>query len=71
MITVPLINWQPMGVMPEDRKDGRLILLWEHGRCNVASWNWKAWDSGYTSEIDGDPLLIESPAYWADINPPE
>lgn len=71
MITVPLINWQPMGAMPEDRKDGRLILLWELGRCNVASWNGKVWDSGYASEIDGDPLLIESPTYWADINPPE
>ena len=27
MITVPLIPWQPIAAMPEDRKDGRDLLL--------------------------------------------
>ena len=27
MITIPLINWQPIANMPEDRKDGRSILI--------------------------------------------
>lgn len=71
MITVPLIHWQAMGALPDDRKDGRQILLWDDGGCNVATWNGQAWDSGYASEVDGDPLLIDLPKFWADINPPE
>ncbi len=29
MITAPLIDWQPIANMPDDRKDGRAILLWD------------------------------------------
>jgi len=71
MITVPLINWQPMGAMPDDRKDGRQILLWNWAGASVATWTAEGWDSGYASEMDGDCVLIEASTHWADINPPE
>src|SRR3546814_5586626 len=29
MITAKHIPWEPIGTLPEDRKDGRRLLLWE------------------------------------------
>lgn len=71
MITVPLINWQDMGAMPEDRKDGGQILLWNYAGANIAEWSGGGWYSGYVSEMDGGRIMIEDVTYWADINPPE
>lgn len=39
MITVPLIHWQPIDNIPEDRKDGRDLLLWDTMGASVASWS--------------------------------
>ncbi len=74
MIAVSAIDWQPMSALPKDRKDGRLMLLWNDepwtgSRAFVCKWNdidrsW--WEASYSDE----PLLLDRPAYWADINPP-
>lgn len=83
MITVPLINWQPIATMPDDRKDGRQMLLWDDGQAATARWNADAveygipratrgaWDTGHASGTRDDPDTVAEPAFWADINPPE
>jgi hypothetical protein len=71
MITVPLINWQPIESMPEDRKDGRMVLLWDGGP-DIGSWNPSGiWGASGFWEAQYEGLPIEAPRFWADINPPE
>jgi hypothetical protein len=80
MITVPLINWQPITSIPEDRKDGRRLLLWANSKAYIAHWDsvdalWRTteaendWGGG---SVDLDPKNpADVPTHWADINPPE
>lgn len=80
MITVPLINWQPIANMPEDRKDGRCMLLWDFNGPIIVRWSEDdggQWETGYFYEredADGrlsyDKNAAFEPRYWADINPP-
>lgn len=71
MITVPNINWQPIANMPEDRKDGRRLLLWQDDEPFVAHWD--DWRDGMwmravnDAENDAAP---QNPQFWADINAP-
>lgn len=70
MITVPLINWQPITNIPEDRKDGRDMLLWDDA-ARVGVWD----PSDYYGEPFGWCDSSErgariDPTHWADINPP-
>ncbi|MDO6416242.1 hypothetical protein Q4F19_17785 [Sphingomonas sp. BIUV-7] len=69
MVTLPLIHWQAIAAMPDDRKDGRDMLLW-NGDAEVGAW----FDNG----LDGpgwagtrDVLPIENVTHWADISLPE
>jgi len=72
MITVPLINWQPMSMMPESRKDGRFVLLWADGTPEVGSWNNSSvWDTDGWWEAQYEGANITNVSWWADINPPE
>lgn len=69
MITIPLINWQPITSMPDDRKDGRPMLLWDDGRPIIGCWLkfGGSWEWAEQQEF----MTIDNPTYWADINPPE
>lgn len=70
MIVVNSIAWQPIADMPDDRKDGRALLLWNEGpRIG-------AWDSEVSS---GEPWgwadfyengVRLKPTHWADVNEP-
>lgn len=76
MITVPLINWQPIANIPEDRKDGRDMLLWTD-KAYLGGWMsddfwtriWRSEPGWAVDDERGSP--IENVRYWADINPPE
>ncbi|MCI4591123.1 hypothetical protein MOK15_13605 [Sphingobium sp. BYY-5] len=66
MITSKHIPWEPIATLPENRKDGRRMLLWE-GDLPVIG----RWDS--QREVWEDPEsmhLLEEITHWADINPP-
>lgn len=66
MITAKHIPWEPIGTMPEDRKDGRRMLLWEGDQPVLGRWN-------SDSECWEEPeswQQFEDVTYWADINPP-
>lgn len=39
MIIAKLIDWQPIASLPEDRKDGRIMLLWADDQAVTARWN--------------------------------
>ena len=55
------------GAMPDDRKDGRLMLLWEGDRPVIGRW-----DDGRKGWEDPEGMhLFEEITYWADINSPE
>jgi hypothetical protein len=62
MIVVNSIFWQPIANMPEDRKDGRQMLLWDEEGALVSEFSNGNW------ALDG---MIVRPRFWADINPPE
>lgn len=80
MITVPLIDWQPIATLPEDRKDGRAILITDgEGTYAVAHWDAYAASDPLSNECVGwrdagdmgwGGLVGQQPTYWADINPP-
>jgi hypothetical protein len=71
MIAIPLINWQPIANMPEDRKDGRQMLLWVVDGAYIGAWDsetssGKPW--GWADFYENGVRL--EPSHWADINPP-
>ena len=59
-----MIDWQPIATVPEDRKDGRRLLVWASGSPFIAVWGGACWVDAYE---EGEL----SPTYWADINSPE
>lgn len=66
------IDWKSIDEMPDDRRDGRWVLLWsEFGAPRIGVWD--------ASDSYGEPFgWVDSeeagarinPSYWADINPP-
>lgn len=72
MIIVNSIPWQPIEDMPEDRKDGRQVLLWNEGP-NIGSWHkgprWYDNGPGWIDDGEGGP--IDDVTAWADINTPD
>jgi hypothetical protein len=73
MISVSLIPWQPMELLPEDRKDGRRILLWNQLGISVAAWDETEGVEGWCLSFSGLPVAkfpVVAPTYWSDINPP-
>ena len=73
MISGALIDWQPMQVMPGDRRDGRAVLLWS-GFPWVAYWIHSgepgAPEWALTKPVTDSVFLPSAPTFWADINPP-
>src|SRR3546814_1284403 len=52
VITAKYIPWDPIGAMPDDRKDGRLMLLWEGDRPVIGRWDdgRKGWEDPRSEE---------------------
>lgn len=59
------IPWQPIASMPEDRKDGRQVLLWADGRAFLACYMDE--EMGWFSE----PWSLLEATHWIDVSPPE
>ncbi|SLJ91217.1 hypothetical protein [Novosphingobium mathurense] len=66
MITAKYIPWEPIDILPPDRKDGRRMLLWEGDLPVIGRWD--AERQGW--EDPEDMHLLEEITHWADINPP-
>ncbi|WP_253257941.1 hypothetical protein [Sphingobium sp. SA916] len=67
VITSKYIPWDSIGAMPDDRKEGRLMLLWEGDRPVIGRW-----DDGRKGWEDPEGMhLFEEITDWADINSPE
>ena len=73
MIHVKGIDWQPIAAMPEDRKDGRQILLWSPARAAVGSWFSHGNGTGewWVSDWEPSAELPSDVRFWADVSPPE
>ena len=67
MITAKCIPWEPMGTLPDDRKDSRRMLFWESDCPVIGRWDPKR--QGW--EAPEGMNLFEEITYWADILPPE
>lgn len=57
---------QTMRPMREAPKDGTTIILMdsEYGDAVIARWMREAWDTGFSSEVDGDRLTVEMAEGW-------
>lgn len=66
MITAKHIPWEPIGTLPEDRKDGRRFLLWEVDLPVIGRWDSdrEGWENPESMHI------LEEVTFWADITPP-
>ncbi|WP_293921119.1 hypothetical protein [Sphingobium sp. UBA5915] len=56
-------DWQAMEMLPDDRRDGRDVLLWADGYAAICSWC-----DGWRDAVGRE---IMAPAAWADIVEPE
>ena len=66
MITAKHISWEPVVTLPENRKDGRRMLLWEDALPVIGRW-----DSERGGWEDPENMhLLDEVTHWADINPP-
>lgn len=66
-----MIDWRPIEEIPDELKDGRQVLLWDGVfGAQVARWQ-RFWDTGFASEIDGDPIAVEDATHFAEISPPD
>lgn len=63
-----LIDWQPIEEMPEDRKDGRAVLVWAGGRPFVASYYYP--ENGDEGRFGMHEFDLADVTHWADISPP-
>lgn len=73
MISVSLIPWQVMELLPEDRKDGRTMLLWNQLGVSVAAWDDTEGAQDWCLAFAGLPagkFPVVAPTHWSDINPP-
>jgi len=54
-------TWQPIAAIPDDRRDGRDMLLWV-GRVALCSWcdGWR----------DAVGRLVRGATHWADVEGP-
>lgn len=65
-----MINWQPIATLPEDRKDGRRVFVWNDEGHSAVWCEDRWWDSGpgWNDTREGGP--IDNVTHWVDINPP-
>src|SRR3546814_19362317 len=54
VITAKYIPWEPIGAMTDDRKDGRLMLLWDGDRPVIGRWDdgRKGWEDPEGMQLD-------------------
>lgn len=72
MTTAQHIRWKPIATMPEDRKDGRSMLVWTPSGAVVASWEADVWDQEGPGWVEQqERMRVEYVTHWADILPPE
>lgn len=64
------IDWLPIADLPERLKDGRKVLLWDWSGAQTAEWNGRGWHTGFASELDGDPIMVDDPIHFAEISEP-
>jgi hypothetical protein len=60
------IDWQPIAIVPCERKDGRHLLLWQ-GEAFIGRWVTDADHAAWATVSD----RIITPTHWADVNPPK
>ncbi len=73
MNSVSLIPWQAMELLPEDRKDGRPMLLWNQLGVSVAAWDNSDGVEYWCLAFGGLPtgkFPVIAPTHWSDISPP-
>jgi len=61
------IPWKPINRMPEDRRDGRNVLIWTDN--HPAGAYVCGWVEHLGQWVARGPV-IQSPTHWADITPP-
>lgn len=67
MISPSSSGWRLISELPDDRKDGRRVLLWEEDQAVIGRW-----DSYRHGWQDPENMhLFEEISYWADILFPE
>ncbi len=72
MIVPRTIPWEPIAAMPDDRKDGRPMLVWTPSGAEVASWEADVWDNEGPGWVEQqERMRVEFVTHWADISPPE
>lgn len=66
-------EWRPIKEIPSELKDGRQVLLWE-GQVIACRWSVanivQGWDSGFASEVDGEPIMVEFATHYNEVTPP-
>jgi hypothetical protein len=62
-------GWQLIETAP---KDGTDVLLWTPVGVQIASWSdrYSFWDTGFASEVDGDPIEAPYPSHWMTLPGP-
>lgn len=64
---------RPIEDLPPHLLDGRQVLIWEGDSATVCTWRrgaFEGWDSGFASEMDGEPIIIEDPTHFEELQAP-
>jgi hypothetical protein len=65
------IAWQPIATMPDDRKDGRHVLVWEQDGAFVAAYDAEMSTGEHWGWADARENGVRlNPTHWADIASP-
>ncbi len=56
------MEWKLIGELADEMQDGRQLMFWQpdYG-AELAAWSDELggfWDTGFTGEIDGDPIAV-------------
>lgn len=65
-----MTDWQPIETAP---LDGTQIMLWSSvNGAIIAQWSPRPafWDTGFASEMDGDPIEVIDPTHWMPLPKP-
>lgn len=66
------VRWKPIELMPNILKDRRQVLLSDGSEHCICRWDprRKVWDTGFASEIDGDPIEFHGATHFAGVAQP-
>jgi hypothetical protein len=67
MATSADFSWREIAVLPDDRKDGRRLLLWEGDQPVIGRWDphRRSWEDPESMQ------LFEEITHWADVHAPD